>query len=257
MVFRFVDVSVGVQAGQGAVDGIVAPRHADTGDLRQEREFVQHRVFPLEFPGQIGTAFFGNLRRLRGIQAMAFLLRTETEEVLEIAGEVLRADHAGDLPGFDLPDQVAEIPIESLRDMADQCQQRGSWADLSGAFRAELLGKGIGALKLEEEFPFRAVAQFRKRSRGIGWWKGASGIKVPSPMERRNEPRDGIAGENHIAGFRARNGSLKVKVAESKIRRLKLRGNCAPAAFSNMDEVEGGIWCQDRHGRGRFRGRIC
>jgi hypothetical protein len=23
-----------------------------------------------------------------------------------------------------------------------------------------------------------------------------------------------------------------------------------------MDEVEWSIWCQDRHGRGRFRGRI-
>lgn len=125
---------------------------------------------------------------------MAFLLREETKEVLEIAGEVLCADQASDLPRFDLPDQVAEIPIESLRDMADQCQQRGSWADLSGAVRAELLGKGIGALKLEEKFPFRTVAQFRKRFRGIGRWKGASGIKVLSPMERRNEPRHGIAG---------------------------------------------------------------
>ena len=245
-----------IRIWQGAASGIVAPRHADAGGLRQEPEFVQHRVFPLEFPGQVGSPFFGNLRRWRGIQAIDFLLGEETKEVLEIAGEVLRADHAGDLPGFDLPDQVAEIPIESLRDMADQCQKRGSWADLSGAFRAELLGKGVGALKLEEEFPFRVVAQFRKRSRRIGRWKGASGIKVLSPMERRNEPRDGIAGENHIAGFRSRDGSLQVKVAESKIRRLKFRGDGDPAAFPDMDEVEWSIWCQDRHGRGRFRGRI-
>jgi len=69
--------------------------------MRQGREFVLHGVFPVELPGQACVPFFGNLRRGGGTQAIDFLIQVETKEVSEIAREVFRADHTGDLPGGD------------------------------------------------------------------------------------------------------------------------------------------------------------